>query len=136
MLRVTLLGLCIVIFNSHRVHADWYLSFITSPSSEITSLSGSMSIPSLQKAGVYYIWPGIQPDDGSGVLQSVLDGRSGYWWMASGWDGSPTLPWGNGFNTQVGDTVEFSYTKHSANWTTTIQKTSTSTSTTNTFALG
>ncbi|MCJ1473405.1 hypothetical protein MMC13_002056 [Lambiella insularis] len=94
-----------------------------------------MSIPSIQKAGGYYIWPGLQSVDGSGVLQTVLDGRTGSWWIGSGWVGSPTLPWGGGFSTKRGDTVNFKYTKQSANWMTTIQKAGVASSTTNTFNL-
>lgn len=28
-----------------------------------------MVIPTLQQAGVYYLWPGLQPTDNSGVYQ-------------------------------------------------------------------
>lgn len=33
----------------------------------------------LKILGTPYVWPGIQSDNG--VLQAVLDGRSGSWWI-------------------------------------------------------
>lgn len=44
-----------------------------------------MTVPKLQKAGTYYLWPGLQDTANTGVYQSVLDGRSGTWWIGSGW---------------------------------------------------
>ena len=70
------------------------------------------------------------------MLQSVLDGRTGSWLISTGWFGTPSLPWGNGFRTQAGDTVEFQYLKVGSNWTTTLGKVGTSTKATNTFDLG
>ena len=80
--------------------ATWYyLDFTTPSGSYITQFSGAMVAPTLQQAGTYYLWPGLQPSDNAGVLQQVLDGRSGEWWIGSGWCCSdPSLPWGSGFN--------------------------------------
>lgn len=58
--------------------ATWYfLRYYTPAGAKFTSLSGEMVIPTLPKAGTYYLWPGLQPTDNSGVYQNVLDGRSG-----------------------------------------------------------
>lgn len=58
--------------------ATWYfLRYYTPSGAKFTSLSGEMVIPTLPKAGTYYLWPGLQPTDNSGVYQNVLDGRSG-----------------------------------------------------------
>ncbi|KAK2752000.1 hypothetical protein CKAH01_06286 [Colletotrichum kahawae] len=82
----------------------WYfLRYYPASGQKFTSFSGDMVIPTLQQAGVYYLWPGLQPTDNSGVYQNVLDGRSGTWWFGSGWCCSnPSLPWGGGFNTYGG----------------------------------
>ncbi|MCJ1413796.1 hypothetical protein MMC32_000121, partial [Xylographa parallela] len=94
-----------------------------------------MAIPPISKAGTYYLWPGIQPTDGSGVLQSVLDGQTGGWWIATGWFGTPSLRWGNGFSTKAGDTVKFKYVKVDSDWVTTLEKADTSTTAKNSFDL-
>ncbi|KAH9923625.1 uncharacterized protein B0H18DRAFT_878513, partial [Fomitopsis serialis] len=62
-----------------------YLDFTTSTGSYIISFSGTIVTPGLPQAGTYYLWPGLQPSDSAGVLQQVLDGRSGEWWIGSGW---------------------------------------------------
>ena len=89
---------------------------------EEVQFSMQMVVPTLQKAGTYYLWPGLQ-DTGntgsfnlarristveaneilrSGVYQEVLDGRSGTWWIGAGWCCSnPSLAWGSGFNVYV-----------------------------------
>ena len=62
----------------------------------------TMVTPNLQKPGVYYLWPGLQDNPLTGVYQPVLDGRSGTWWIGSGWCCSnPSLPWGGGFNVRA-----------------------------------
>ncbi|KAG6855752.1 hypothetical protein H0H87_011313 [Tephrocybe sp. NHM501043] len=72
-------------------------------------MSGDMVVPKLPQAGgTPYVWPGLQ--SGNGVLQAVLDGRSGVWWIGDGFYGTPSLLWGNGFNVNPGDTVHFSFT--------------------------
>lgn len=70
-----------------HVHATtWYfLEYRPASGSSFTSFSGTMSIPTLPSAATYYLWPGLQPSDNSGVYQNVLDGRSGTWWFGSGW---------------------------------------------------
>ena len=54
-------------------------------SSHELQFSMQMVAPTLQKAGVYYLWPGLQDTGSTGVYQEVLDGTSGYWWIGSGW---------------------------------------------------
>lgn len=72
------------------------------------SLSGDMVVPNVPAAGgTPYVWPGVQSSNG--VLQAVLDGRSGTWWIGDGFYGSPSLPWGSGFNVSPGDTVHFTF---------------------------
>jgi hypothetical protein len=105
--------------------ATWYFLRYNLPSSQaFLSFSGTMSIPKLPKAGTYYLWPGLQPTDNTGVYQNVLDGRSGTWWIGSGWCcKNPNLPWGSGFNVAQGDIVTFSNTRvSSSNWTSSLTK--------------
>jgi hypothetical protein len=61
--------------------ATWYFLRYDLPSTQaFLSFSGTMSsISKLPKAGTYYLWPGLQPSDNTGVYQNVLDGRSGTW---------------------------------------------------------
>lgn len=81
LLLFTLLG-----FASQASAATWYfLRYYTPSGAKFTSFSGDMVIPPLPQAGTYYLWPGLQPTDNSGVYQNVLDGRSGTWWIGSGW---------------------------------------------------
>lgn len=73
---VALLALCYL--TGPASAATWYfLRYYTPSGAKFTSLSGEMVIPTLPKAGTYYLWPGLQPTDNSGVYQNVLDGRSG-----------------------------------------------------------
>ncbi|KAI8295992.1 hypothetical protein K4K59_004286 [Colletotrichum sp. SAR11_240] len=117
----------------------WYfLRYYPASGQKFTSFSGDMVIPTLQQAGVYYLWPGLQPTDNSGVYQNVLDGRSGTWWFGSGWCCSnPSLPWGGGFNTYGGETVSFANTLKAdgSAWTTTVVRQSNGQSVNNDFAL-
>ncbi|KAJ7496649.1 hypothetical protein FB451DRAFT_1208323 [Mycena latifolia] len=87
----------------------WYfLTFTTPAGSYISSYTGSFVAPTLPQAATYYLWPGLQPPDNAGVLQPVLDGRSGTWWIGDGWCCSnPSLAWGSGFNVANGQTVNF-----------------------------
>ncbi|KAF1958365.1 hypothetical protein CC80DRAFT_469354 [Byssothecium circinans] len=118
--------------------ATWYFLRYYLPSTQsFLSFSGTMTIPRLPRAGIYYLWPGLQPTDNTGVYQNVLDGRSGTWWIGSGWCCSnPSLPWGSGFNVYQGDNVVFSNTKDASGrtWTSTLTKGSTTVR--NSFALG
>lgn len=69
--------------------------------------------------------------------QNVLDGRSGTWWIGSGWCCSnPSLPWGGGFNTYQGESVTFSNVKDSSGNTWTSKLTRGSSTATDSFALG
>ncbi|KAI0597389.1 hypothetical protein F4775DRAFT_559978 [Biscogniauxia sp. FL1348] len=117
--------------------ATWYfLRYYPASGQKFTSFSGVMSIPSLPQAGTYYLWPGLQPTDNSGVYQNVLDGRSGTWWIGSGWCCSnPSLPWGSGFNTYQGEKVTFSNTLGSSAWTSTLTRQATGDTVTDSFAL-
>lgn len=119
--------------------ATWYfLRYYTPTGAKFTQLSGEMVIPTLPAAGTYYLWPGLQPTDNSGVYQNVLDGNSGTWWFASGWCCSnPTLDWGSGFNTYGGETDTFSNVQDDdgINWTSTVIHGSTGTSKSDNFAL-
>ncbi|KAF7539339.1 hypothetical protein G7054_g2293 [Neopestalotiopsis clavispora] len=131
---LTFLGLA-----SQASAATWYfLRYYTPSGAKFTSFSGEMVIPALPQAGTYYLWPGLQPTDNSGVYQNVLDGRSGTWWIGSGWCCSnPSLPWGSGFNTYAGETVTFSNTLASDNsgWTSTLTRSANGASVTDNFAL-
>ncbi|KAF2140288.1 uncharacterized protein K452DRAFT_319799 [Aplosporella prunicola CBS 121167] len=119
--------------------ATWYfLRYNTPTDSKFTGLSGELVVPELPAAATYYLWPGLQPTDGSGVYQNVLDGKSGTWWFGTGWCCSnPSLPWGSGFNTYAGETVKFENTLDAdgANWSSTVVHESTGTSKTDSFAL-
>ncbi|KUI57152.1 hypothetical protein VP1G_04415 [Cytospora mali] len=117
---------------------SWYfLVYYPASGAYFTEFSGKMVVPELPEAATYYLWPGLQPTDSSGVYQNVLDGRSGTWWFGSGWCCSnPTLSWGSGFSTYKGDVNTFSNVRtDDTNWTTTIVHGSTGTTDVNTFAL-
>ena len=131
---ISLLGLLLPAARA----TTWYYVTFNPPSGEyFTSLSGNMVAPTLPSAGTYYLWPGLQPTDNSGVYQNVLDGRSGTWWFGSGWCCSnPSLAWGGGFNVANGATVTFSNVKQSdGSWTSTIKDPSSGGSASNNFAL-
>ncbi|KAJ3753798.1 hypothetical protein EV360DRAFT_96869 [Lentinula raphanica] len=86
---------------------DWYT--VEWDATEFVSMSGDMIVPELPTpGGTPYVWPGVQ--SGNGVLQAVLDGSSGVWWIGTS---TPSLPWGNGFNVNPGDTVHFTFTSAS-----------------------
>lgn len=127
------------LFACRAAAATWYfLRFHTPPGAKFIALSGDMLIPALPRPGVYYLWPGLQPTDGSGVYQNVLDGRKNAWWIGSGWCCSnPDLPWGDGFNVDRGDTVAFSNVLKADNssWSTTLRKKSSGQTVSTNFAL-
>lgn len=106
---------------------DWHTIKVSVPSgAQITEFSGKMKVPPLIAAGTYYLWPGIQPNPAYGVLQSVLDGRSGTWWLGSGWVGSVhSYPWGNAFNVYAGQVIDFRYRRHESGWSITVNDTAT-----------
>jgi len=94
-----------------------------------TAMSGDMVVPNLPQAGgTPYVWPGFQSENG--VLQAVLDGRSGSWWIAGGFYGTPSSPWGNGFYVNPGDTVHFSFSSSGTVWTCTLSSNGNSATTT------
>ncbi|KAI5122255.1 hypothetical protein M0805_007120 [Coniferiporia weirii] len=101
------------------VLADWWT--VEWDATEFTGMSGDMVVPDVPNPpGTPYVWPGLQPGS-TGVLQAVLDGRTGTWWIGDGYDGTPSLPWGAGFNAYPGDTVHFTFaTDSSGNWTCTL----------------
>ncbi|TAQ84889.1 hypothetical protein B7494_g6777 [Chlorociboria aeruginascens] len=118
----------VLLLNLYIQHAHsqtWYFLRYWTPSDAVqfTSFSGTMVVPSLPTAGTYYLWPGLQDIGTTGVFQSVLDGRSGTWWIGDGWCCSnPSLSWGSGFNAYQGDVVQFTYSRDAAdgNWDTTL----------------
>ncbi|KAG8797117.1 hypothetical protein FRC16_009216 [Serendipita sp. 398] len=84
----------LVLFFSQLFHfahaANWYTVEWDAP--KFTALSGDLVVPKLPQAGgTPYVWPGLQ--SGNGVLQAVLDGRKGAWWIGDGFYGTPSLPW-------------------------------------------
>ncbi|THV01891.1 hypothetical protein K435DRAFT_750017 [Dendrothele bispora CBS 962.96] len=105
---------------------NWYTVEWDAPT--FTAMSGDMIVPKLpQPGGTPYVWPGVQ--SGNGVLQAVLDGRSGTWWIGDGFFGTPSLPWGNGFNVNPGDTVHFTFSLSGTTWTCTLSSNGKSAST-------
>jgi len=103
----------------------WYFLRYYTPSDTVqfTKFSMEMIAPTLASAGTYYLWPGLQDVGTSGVYQSVLDGRSGDWWIGAGWCCSdPTVAWGSGFNVAAGGviTIDMVLDPTSTNWTTTL----------------
>lgn len=137
---LSIILLPVFLFASQAAAATWYFLRYNTPSgAKFTTFSGQMVIPTLPKAAVYYLWPGLQPTDNSGVYQNVLDGRSGTWWFGSGWCCSnPSLPWGGGFNTYAGETNSFSNVLNSdgSGWTTTTTRGTNGSPVTNAFPLG
>ncbi|KAI9683799.1 MAG: hypothetical protein M1820_010908, partial [Bogoriella megaspora] len=137
-IKTSCLSLLALLLPTARA-ATWYFVTFNPPSGEyFTSLSGNLVAPTLPRAATYYLWPGLQPTDNSGVYQNVLDGRSGTWWFGSGWCCSnPSLPWGGGFNVANGATVSFANVKQAdGSWTSTVKNPSTGGSATNNFPLG
>ncbi|KAI0172201.1 hypothetical protein GGR52DRAFT_573342 [Hypoxylon sp. FL1284] len=136
MLLATLL-ISVLAFAGQASAVSWYfLRYVPATGQKFTSFSGEMTIPTLPRAGIYYLWPGLQPTDNSGVYQNVLDGRSGTWWIGSGWCCSnPDLPWGSGFNTYGGETVAFDNRLDGSSWVSTLTRQSTGETVTNDFAL-
>ncbi|KAI1747494.1 hypothetical protein F4782DRAFT_420905 [Xylaria castorea] len=136
MLFTTLL-IGLLAFASQATAVSWYfLRYYPASGQKFTSFSGTMTVPTQPKAATIYVWPGLQPTDNSGVYQNVLDGRSGTWWIGSGWCCSnPSLPWGSGFNTNAGETVTFKNTLGSAAWVSTLTRSSTGETVSNDFAL-
>jgi hypothetical protein len=123
-------------YRSEPYHR-YFLTYHTPSGAQFTSFSGTLVAPTLPGAATYYLWPGLQPPDNSGVLQQVLDGRSGTWWIGSGWCCSnPSLPWGSGFNVANGASISFSNKVNSVSsgtWSTSL--TSGSNTATGSFAL-
>ncbi|KAH8113066.1 hypothetical protein DFH11DRAFT_359482 [Phellopilus nigrolimitatus] len=116
---------CLALFSLlPAIHADWWTVEWDAP--EFIELSGDMIVPNVPNPpGTPYVWPGLQPGS-TGVLQAVLDGRSGTWWIGDGYYGTPSLPWGAGFNAYLNQTVHFSFTVDSTgNWTCTLSGPST-----------
>ena len=105
--QLLLVLLCCCIAQTSAV--SWYFLRFNAPlSTTFTSFSGTLVVPPLSRPAVYYLWPGLQPRDNSGVYQNVLDGRAGTWWFGSGWCcENPTLLWGGGFWTYPGEVVRF-----------------------------
>lgn len=116
MLLVIFFLLSLTLFSAKAV--NWYT--VEWDASTFTSMSGDMVVPKLPNpGGTPYVWPGVQSNNG--VLQAVLDGRSGTWWIGDGFYGTPSLPWGNGFNVNPGDTVHFTFNLSSSTlWTCTL----------------
>ncbi|KAI1302528.1 hypothetical protein F5Y03DRAFT_210892 [Xylaria venustula] len=133
---LTVLFLSLLAFTGQASAVTWYfLRYYPASGQKFTSFSGTMSIPTQPAAATIYVWPGLQPTDNSGVYQNVLDGRSGTWWIGSGWCCSnPTLAWGSGFNAYPGETVAFSNVLGSSAWTSTLTL-STGDTVSNDFAL-
>ncbi|KAL5500995.1 hypothetical protein ACEPAH_9382 [Sanghuangporus vaninii] len=123
--------LVLLCFVPTGLSADWWT--VEWDATEFTSFSGNMIVPDTPDAGgTPYVWPGLQPGS-TGVLQAVLDGRTGTWWIGDGYYGTPSLPWGNGFNAYPGQTVHFTFSVDSSGtWTCTLSGPSTAQST---FAL-
>jgi len=75
---------------THSVATSLYsLTYFAPLHGQFTRFSGNMHVLTLPRAATYYLWPSFQPADGSRVYQEVPDGKSGYWWLAPGWLGSP-----------------------------------------------
>jgi len=66
------LFLAVVALLSPASAATWHYLRYNLPSSQaFLSFSGTMQIPKLPKAGTYYLWPGLQTTDNSGVYASL-----------------------------------------------------------------
>jgi len=135
-IAITLVFFCYQASAANSTAKFYTLNYDAPPGSYFISLSGSMVIPKLPKAGIYYLWPGLQIPGNGGVYQNVLDGRTGSWWMASGYCCSkPSLGWGDGFSVSAGQTVNFNNVKRPSTWKTTLKTDPPAKSVTNEFAL-
>jgi hypothetical protein len=82
MRSILILTLYLIFHFRHTCAATWYFLRYNTPSgSQFLSFFSTMLIPTLKKAGTYYLWQGLQSTDNSGVYQNVLDGQSETWWM-------------------------------------------------------
>ncbi|KAK8255254.1 hypothetical protein HDK77DRAFT_423886 [Phyllosticta capitalensis] len=84
---------------------QWYdVHFGTSPPYPppqfFVELAGQMIVPRLPHAGEYYIFPAMQPWQGGGIYQSVLDGRSGKWSFVNGWCCAKGFPCSSPFSSK------------------------------------
>ena len=96
-------------------------------SQAFTALSGVIFAPPTATprapGGSYYLWPGLQPRDGQGVLQNVLDGADpAAWRLGSGWCcHDPELPWGRSVWPRPGQGVRFANQLKGDGWELAIQ---------------
>ena len=112
-MRTTLFSaLTLVTVATSAVAQSWnFATYRVGDNQKIVAYTGSMVAPTLPRAGVYYLWPGLQPADDSGIFQPVLDGRSGGWWFGMGWCCSnPSLAWGGGFPVEANTVLGFNWT--------------------------
>ncbi|KAF8069031.1 hypothetical protein FPV67DRAFT_1448859 [Lyophyllum atratum] len=141
MLAFVALSLSLLLLSVHA--ANWYT--VEWNGVTFTAMSGDMVVPKLPQAGgTLFLNVGLHlhnvslqelltsgPDfkAETGSSKPSLDGRSGVWWIDSaantgaigdGFYGTPSLPWGNGFNVNPGDTVHFSFTSSGTVWTCTL----------------
>ncbi|KAG7528698.1 hypothetical protein FFLO_05993 [Filobasidium floriforme] len=123
-MRLVPVLLALSITATGAISQSWnFVNYGVGGDQKIVSFTGSMVAPTLPRAGTYFLWPGLQPDDDSGVFQPVLDGRSGGWWFGMGWCCSnPSLAWGGGFGVDAGTVLSFNWTlpEDGANWLTTV----------------
>lgn len=114
-----------VTFLYHIVVAEaatWYFLRWVLPGGGqgFTRFTGKMKVPRLPRAGKYWIWPGLQAEDNSGVLQHVIDGESGRWFVGSAFCCNDDKNWVPGYDTSEGQTISFSFVKNGNVWETEI----------------
>jgi hypothetical protein len=135
-IAITFFLFCHQAWSANSTAKFYTLNYDAPPGSHFVSLAGTMVIPELPRAGIYYLWPGLQIPGNKGVYQNVLDGRSGSWWIASGYCCSqPSLGWGNGFGVSAGQMVKFNNVKHPSAWKSTLKRDKPEKTVSNEFAL-
>jgi len=94
MKSLAVLYVVVSLWFTQATAVTWYYLRYWTPADDIsfTNFSMKMVIPSLPQAATYYLWPGLQDVNTTGVFQPVLDGRSGTWWISPGWCCSYTTP--------------------------------------------
>ncbi|KAK2068080.1 hypothetical protein P8C59_002749 [Phyllachora maydis] len=72
------------------------------------AFNGTMVAPNVQGAGVYYLWPGLEPPGSQGVYQNVLAGDTTDWTFSTGWCCiNPDTEFGDAIKSQNGDPNTF-----------------------------
>jgi hypothetical protein len=75
-----------IYYQQVLIKAQSYNLSVSAPSgANITEFSGSVRVPTIESAGNYYFWIGLEPLNQLGALQGLLNGSSSTCLWGSGW---------------------------------------------------